>query len=45
MIGKPKKGKIIENIILQMAQTRQIMSKLTEEELIRLLEKINQQFA
>ncbi len=44
MIGKPEKGRMVENLILQMAQTRQIMTKLTEEELIGLLEKVNQQF-
>lgn len=44
MIGKPEKGRMVENLIIQMAQTRQIVSKLTEEELIGLLEKVNQQF-
>jgi programmed cell death protein 5 len=44
MIGKPEKGRMVENLILQMAQTRQIMTKLSEEELIGLLEKVNQQF-
>ncbi|XKL63258.1 hypothetical protein PGB90_005622 [Kerria lacca] len=44
MIGKPEKGRLVENLILQMAQTRQIMSKLNEEELIGLIEKVNKQF-
>lgn len=44
LIGKPEKGRMVENLILQMAQTQQIMSKLNEEELIGLLEKVNQQF-
>lgn len=44
MIGKPEKGKMVENLILQMAQSRQIMTKLSEEELIGLLEKVNEQF-
>lgn len=44
MIGKPEKGKLVENLILQMAQTGQIMNRLSEEELIGLLEKVNQQF-
>lgn len=43
MIGKPEKGKMIENMLLQMAQTGQIMSKLGENELIGLLEKVNEQ--
>lgn len=44
MIGKPEKGRLVENLIVQMAQTGQIMNKLNEEELIGLLEKVNQQF-
>ena len=43
MIGKPEKGRMIENMLLQMAQTGQIMSKLGENELIGLLEKVNEQ--
>ena len=43
MIGKPEKGKMVENMILHLAQTRQIV-KLNEEELIGLLEKVNSQF-
>lgn len=44
MIGKPEKGRLVENVIVQMAQTGQIMSRLNEEELIGLLERVNQQF-
>lgn len=35
---------MVENLILQMAQSRQIMTKLNEEELIGLLERVNKQF-
>lgn len=44
MIGKPEKGKMVENMILQMAQMGQIVSKLDENELISLLERVNNQF-
>ena len=44
MTGKPEKGRMVENMIVQMAQNRQIMTKLTEDELIGLLHKVNQQF-
>ncbi len=39
MVAKPEKGARIEATILQMAQTGQIASKLSESELIGLLER------
>lgn len=43
MLGKPEKGRMVESMLLRMAQTGQIMGKLGENELINLLESINQQ--
>jgi programmed cell death protein 5 len=43
MIGKPDKGRMVENMLLQMARTGQIMGKLDESELINILEKVNEQ--
>jgi programmed cell death protein 5 len=43
MIGKPEKGRMVENMLLQMAHTGQIMGKLDESELINILEKVNEQ--
>ncbi|XP_070556823.1 programmed cell death protein 5-like [Ptychodera flava] len=40
---KPEKAQMVEGILLQMAQTGQIQSKLGEEELIGLLERVSQQ--
>lgn len=45
MLGKPEKGQMVENMLLRMAQTGQIMGKLGENELINILESINQQTA
>ncbi|XP_017877396.1 programmed cell death protein 5 [Ceratina calcarata] len=42
-LGKPEKGKMVENMILSMAQRGQLPGKLGEKELISLLESINQQ--
>lgn len=42
-LGKPEKGKMVENLILNMAQRGQLHSKLGEKELINLLESVNQQ--
>jgi len=39
MIAKPEKGAQVENAIIQMAQTGQLGGKLSEEELIGLLER------
>lgn len=43
MIGKPEKGKMVENMLLQMAQTGQLGGRITETELIRILENVNRQ--
>ncbi|CAK9823907.1 Programmed cell death protein 5 [Anthophora retusa] len=41
-LGKPEKGKMVEDMILNMAQCGQLPSKLGEKELISLLESVNQ---
>lgn len=41
MLGKPERGKMVENMILQMAQTGQIGQQLEESDLIRILEQIS----
>lgn len=43
MLGKPEKGKLVENMLIRMAQTGQICTKIGETELISLLENINAQ--
>lgn len=43
MIGKPEKGQMVENMLLRMAQSGQIVNKLGEDELIGLLEQVNNQ--
>ncbi|XP_023716574.1 programmed cell death protein 5 [Cryptotermes secundus] len=43
MIGKPEKGQLVENMLIQMARTGQIMGKLNESELIDILEKVSEQ--
>lgn len=43
MIGKPEKGKMVENMLLQMAQTGQLSGRIGEPELIRILENVNRQ--
>ncbi|XP_076659110.1 programmed cell death 5 [Halictus rubicundus] len=42
-LGKPEKGKMVEDMILTMAQQGQLPGKLGERELIKLLESVNQQ--
>nr|XP_033330498.1 programmed cell death protein 5 [Megalopta genalis] len=42
-IGKPEKGKMVEDMILSMAQQGRLPGKLGEKELINLLESVNQQ--
>lgn len=44
-LGKPEKGKMVENMILSMAQRGQIQGKMSEEQLISILESINKQTA
>lgn len=43
MIGKPEKGKMVENMLVRMAQTGQICTKISEKDLIGLLENVNNQ--
>ncbi|XP_011563548.1 DNA-binding protein DDB_G0278111 [Plutella xylostella] len=42
-LGKPEKGAMVENMICRMAQMGQLQSKISEQELIQMLESINQQ--
>ncbi|XP_077258029.1 programmed cell death 5 [Temnothorax americanus] len=42
-LGKPEKGKMVEEMLLSMAQRGQLPGKLGEKELIDLLESVNQQ--
>lgn len=42
-LGKPEKGKMVEDLLLSMAQRGQLAGKLGEKELISLLESVNQQ--
>ncbi|EZA51208.1 hypothetical protein DMN91_012623 [Ooceraea biroi] len=42
-LGKPEKGRMVEEMLLSMAQRGQLSGKLGEKELISLLESINQQ--
>lgn len=43
MLGKPERGKIIEDMLIRMAQKGQIITKINEKDLIGLLETINEQ--
>lgn len=43
MLAKPEKGKKIEAMVLQMATSGQIGGKLSENDLIGLLERVNAQ--
>lgn len=42
-LGKPEKGRMVEEMLLSMAQRGQLPGKLGEKELISLLESVNQQ--
>ncbi|XP_012274374.1 programmed cell death protein 5 [Orussus abietinus] len=42
-LGKPEKGKMVEDLLLNMAQRGQLPGKLGEKELIGLLESVSQQ--
>ncbi|KAH0952205.1 hypothetical protein HN011_000674 [Eciton burchellii] len=42
-LGKPEKGKMVEEMLLNMARTGQLREQLGEKQLISLLESINQQ--
>lgn len=41
MIAKPEKGKQVENLIINMAQSGRIQARVSEAELINMLEQIN----
>lgn len=43
MLGKPEKGKMVEGMLIRMAQSGQIMNKIGEKDLIGLLESVNNQ--
>ncbi|XP_050299859.1 programmed cell death protein 5 [Anthonomus grandis grandis] len=43
LLGKPEKGQMVQSMLLRMAQTGQIMSKIGEKELIGLLENVSAQ--
>lgn len=43
MIGKPEKGKMVENMLVQMAQSGRLAGKITEQKLIGILENVNRQ--
>ncbi|XP_034249330.1 programmed cell death protein 5 [Thrips palmi] len=43
MLGKPEKGRMVESMLVQMARSGQLRSKLGEEELISLLERVGSQ--
>lgn len=42
-LGKPEKGKMVESMLMRMAQTGQIIKKLGEQDLINILESVNSQ--
>lgn len=42
MLGKPEKGRMVENMLLQMAQRGQLGGRLGENELIGILEQVNE---
>lgn len=42
-LSKPEKGAMVENMICRMAQMGQVQTKISEQELIQLLESLNQQ--
>ncbi|CAH0546274.1 unnamed protein product [Brassicogethes aeneus] len=45
MLTKPEKGKMVENMLVRMAQSGQICTKIGETELIGLLENVNSQLS
>lgn len=45
MLGKPEKGRMVENMLVQMAKRGQLRGKIGETELIGILENINQQMS
>ncbi|CAG9854336.1 unnamed protein product [Phyllotreta striolata] len=43
MLGKPEKGRMVENMLVQMARSGQIGTKISEKDLIGLLENVSNQ--
>lgn len=43
MLGKPEKGRMVENMIVRMAQSGQVCTRIGEKDLIGLLENVNAQ--
>jgi len=43
MVAKPEKGQMVENLLMNMARSGQLMGKLGEEDLKGLLEKVSEQ--
>ncbi|KAL1513229.1 hypothetical protein ABEB36_002665 [Hypothenemus hampei] len=43
LLGKPEKGQMVQAMILRMAQSGQIISRIGEKELINILESVNAQ--
>ncbi|GFY75082.1 programmed cell death protein 5, partial [Trichonephila inaurata madagascariensis] len=42
-IAKPENGRMLENMIINMAQTGQIRTQLADNEFVHLLEEVNRQ--
>lgn len=42
-VSRPEKGAMVENMICRMVQMGQVRNKISEPELIQLLESLNQQ--
>ncbi|KAM3966285.1 programmed cell death 5 [Aphomia sociella] len=42
-LSRPEKGAMVENMICRMAQTGQVQTRISEQELIQILESLNQQ--
>lgn len=42
-LSKPEKGNMVESLIVRMAQSGQVRGRISEQELIGLLESVNQQ--
>lgn len=42
-LGKPEKGKMVESMLIRMAQTGQIRGKIGESDFIQILESVNSQ--
>jgi len=42
MVAKPEKGRLVESMLINMARSGQIREKLTETQLIGLLEQVSE---